>query len=104
MILNDMYQKLSVWSKLQKQWESMERGLHSTKARPAASMGKDSCPMEVELRALRAKVDAAFNDTAKALYNHAKVERDGSTTPRSERRTDVNRTAPERNSRGEHFR
>jgi hypothetical protein len=49
-------------------------------------------------------VDAAFNDTAKALYNHAKVERDGSTTPRSERRTDVNRTAPERNGRGEHFR
>jgi hypothetical protein len=74
-VTNHIHQKLSVWAKLQKQWETMESNLRVMKTRPAATAGKDTCPMEVELRALRAKVDKAFNDASAALYDAPRAER-----------------------------
>jgi hypothetical protein len=56
----------------------MESNLRVMKTRPAATAEKDTCPMEVELRALRAKVDKAFNDASAALYNAPRAEHRGS--------------------------
>jgi hypothetical protein len=97
--VNQIHEKLSVWAKLQKQWEVMDQRLRSKKTRPATSLGEDSCPypIEAELRALRTRVDAAFNDASRALYSSSKIDCGGSGT-------DMNRSAPDGDGQAEHGR
>lgn len=87
--MNEIHQKLSVWAKLNKQWLTMESNLRSIKTHPTATgpSAQGLCPMEIELRALRAKVDTAFNEASAAIHRQPGPGRGGSTTgagPRSE--------------------
>ncbi|HEX9718706.1 MAG TPA: hypothetical protein VGA59_03170 [Ramlibacter sp.] len=65
--MNEINEKVSMWAKLHKRWEKVESDLRSVKTLPAREVGVNISAMEVELRALRAKVDTAFNEASGAL-------------------------------------
>lgn len=94
--MNQFHEKLSVWAKLHQQLVAMESGLHSVDTQPAHGMAADPSAMEVELRALRAKVDTAFNAASAAIHNHSRTQREGPTAARS---CESDRHAPPRERR-----
>jgi hypothetical protein len=105
--MKEIHEKLSMWGKLQSQWKAMESGLRSINPRPAAPATEalPLSPMEVELRALRAKVDTAFNDAMEAISNQPKVERTDPAELRRELARHMGRDrerAPGRDNRPEH--
>jgi hypothetical protein len=73
-VMNEINEKVSLWAKLNKQWETMESGLRTRKPRPKGSVGDDPAPMEVESKALRARVDTAFNDAMAAVYDRSQTQ------------------------------
>lgn len=81
--MNQIHEKLSVWANLHKQLAAMESSLRSGDAQPARAMGADPSAMEVELRALKVKVDTAFNAASAAIHNHSRSGREGPTAARS---------------------
>jgi hypothetical protein len=81
--MNQMHEKLSVWARLHKQLAEMESGWRSTSTQAIHGMGADLSAMEVELKALRAKVDTAFNIASAAIHDQSRMRREGPTVARS---------------------
>lgn len=81
--MNQIHDKLSVWARLHGQLKTLEAGLRSTGEEPGHGTGADTSAMEVELRALRAKVDNAFNVASAAIHGPSRSGRDGPTAARS---------------------
>jgi len=79
MAMSEIHEKLSIWAKLHKQWTTMESGLRSMNKDRANAASPEISAMEVELRALRAKVDVAFDAASAAVHNRPKKEREGPT-------------------------
>ena len=81
----------------------MESNLRS-KPRAAAEAINGQCAMEVELRALRAKVDSAFNEASAAIHSRpAQARGDSVAGARGgiDRRSTLNEAAPGRDRRAE---
>ena len=69
MQMRDLHQKLSVWEKLHRHWEQRHSQFDAAAADAPPSGGEHLCAMEVELRAMNAKADTAFDDAVTALRN-----------------------------------
>jgi hypothetical protein len=69
LMMNEINEKVSTWTRLCKRWEKMEsnRASRSSQAPTFAQAGAGMCAMEVELRAMRAKADTAPDNSLEAL-------------------------------------
>jgi hypothetical protein len=67
--MSELDENVSMWARLYKRWEKMESDLGWTGTRPAAQVATPLSAMEIELRALRARVDTAFNEATGGLPN-----------------------------------
>jgi hypothetical protein len=72
--MSEINENVSMWAKLYKRWEKVESDLRSIGARPRSEPGTHMSAMEVELRALGAKVDTAFNDATAASHKKPAAE------------------------------
>jgi hypothetical protein len=66
--MSEINEHVSIWAKLYKRWEKVESDLRSSGTRPGSEADAPMSAMEVELRALGARVDTAFNDATAARY------------------------------------
>jgi hypothetical protein len=71
MQMRDLHPKLSVWEKLHRHWEHRHSQPDAATAGVPPAGGEHLCAMEVELRAMNAKADTAFDDAISALHNTA---------------------------------
>lgn len=69
MQMRDLHLKLSVWEKLHRHWEQRHSQFDADAASELPAGGQHLCAMEVELRAMNAKADTAFDDAITALRN-----------------------------------
>lgn len=60
--MSELKENVSMWARLYKRWEKMESDLGWAGTRSAAEVDSPVSAMEVELRALGARVDTAFNE------------------------------------------
>jgi hypothetical protein len=67
--VSEINENVSIWARLYKRWEKAEPDLRSVSTSPAAEVRTQISAMEVELRALGARVDTAFNEASGALHN-----------------------------------
>lgn len=83
LLMNQIHEKLLVWAKLHQQLAEMESGWRSTNTQHGHGMGADVSAMEVELKALRAKVGTAFNVASAAIHGEPRRQREGPAVARS---------------------
>ena len=65
--MKDIQDKLTVWGQLYKQCEQLELHLRSAKSMDLDKGGPDMAAIEAELKALKARTDAAFKAASEAL-------------------------------------
>jgi hypothetical protein len=73
--MSEIHENVSIWAKLYKRWEKVESDLRSIGTRPASESGTHMSAMEIELRALGAKVDIAFNEASGVSHNKPTAEK-----------------------------
>jgi hypothetical protein len=75
--MSEINEHVSMWARLYRRWEKVESDLRSIGTRTGADAGTDTTAMEVELRAMGARVDTAFNEASRALHSKPAATRVG---------------------------
>lgn len=76
-MMKEIQDKLSIWGRLYKECEQLELQLRSAQSGDKCS-GPDRAVLEAELKALKARTDAAFKEASEALKKkEAKARRTG---------------------------